>query len=199
MLVNKRCTYCGKEFQAHTTKTRFCSHSCNQKDYKFRAKEKRLKESIVGRTEKNIPFRDLLEISKSKAYLEIQDCALLLNVSRSTINRLISKGELVHFRIMSRVLVRQVDLENYCKKELVKSNKKRQSIKRQYKEVISFNKENYYYMGEIPNYYKVSSRSVERHIKSKGIEKIKIGRFNYVLKSEIKKLYGTPSKITLND
>ncbi|RED42602.1 excisionase family DNA binding protein [Winogradskyella eximia] len=199
MLVNKRCTYCGKQFQAHTIKTRFCSRSCNQKDYKFRAKQKRLNENIVDKTVNKIPFKDLLEISKSKVYLEIKDCALLLNVSQSTISRLINRGELIHFRIMSRVLIRQIDLEDYCKKELVKTSLKQESVKRPSNEVVSFNKDDYYYMGEIPKYYKVSSRSIERHIKSKGIEKIKIGRFNYVLKSDIKKLFGAPSKIIIND
>jgi len=197
MLVNKRCTYCGKQFQAHTIKTRFCSHSCNQKDYKIRAKQKRLNESILEKAEKKIPYRDLIEISKSKIYLEIKDCALLLNVSQSTINRLINRGELVHFRIMSRVLIRQVDLEEYCKQELVKTNSKRESAKIPSNEVVSFNKDDYYYMGEIPRYYEMSSRSIERHIKSKGIEKLKIGRFNYVLKSEIKKLFGAPSETLL--
>lgn len=199
MVVKKRCTFCGKQFQAHTTKTRFCSHSCNQKDYKLRAKEKRLKENVVSRKETTIPYRDLLEIAKCKAYLEIKDCALLLNVSQSTINRLIRSGELAHFRVTSRVLIRQVDLEEYCKYKLVKSNVNTKSIKNSSDETISFNKEDYYYMSEVPKYYNVSAKSVERHIKSKGIEKIKMGRFNYVLKSEIKRIFGAPSKTILND
>ena len=123
----------------------------------------------------------------------------MLNVSQSTINRLIRSGELAHFRVTSRVLIRQVDLEEYCKYKLVKSNVNTKSIKNSSDETISFNKEDYYYMSEVPKYYNVSAKSVERHIKSKGIEKIKMGRFNYVLKSEIKRIFGAPSKTILND
>lgn len=194
MLVNKRCTYCGKKFQAQTTKTRYCSHACNQKHYKQIAKKERLQETGQVKEVDKIAFVDKIEIVKAREYLSIEDCALLLNVSRSSIKRIIENGELLCFNVLSRVLIARRDLETYCRNELKKPKFKEKKEKPISKKAKHFNKDNYYYMGEILNYYDVSLKSVERHIKTHNIEKVKKGRFSYVLKSDIKKLFGSPLK-----
>ncbi|WP_067146232.1 helix-turn-helix domain-containing protein [Pseudotamlana agarivorans] len=196
MLVNKKCTYCGKKFQARTTKTKYCSHTCNQKHYKHRAKNERIKALKTNGVlkEEVVPFKDQLEIIKIKDYLSVEDCATLLNVSRSTIKRLISQGELASFNVFSRVLISRKDLNLFCESELKKPVYREKVVKVKSNKEKFFNVNNYYYMGEVTEYYNVSLKSIERHIKSNNINKIKKGRFSYVLKSDIKKLFGAPNK-----
>ncbi|OMP30078.1 helix-turn-helix domain-containing protein [Mangrovimonas sp. DI 80] len=194
MQITKRCTYCGKQFQAKTTKTQYCSHSCNRKDYKYESKKNRLKEVVGSGVEISISYKDQLEIVSLKDYLSIEDCSLLLNVSISTIKRLIKMDELASFNILSRVMIRRVDLEEYCYNELQKPKCKGAVVESGKDKSISFNKVHYYSMGEVTEFYCLSRRSVERHIKKNNINKIKKGRFTYVLKSDIKKLFGVPNK-----
>lgn len=189
MLVNKRCTYCGGKFQAKTTKTKYCSLSCNQKHYK--QKERKTRQLLVKNEEitDRHPFSERLELIKIKEFLTIQDCSILLNVSRSTIKRLLERGDLLSFNVLGRVLISRSDLDHFYKGKINTPSVKKVEVKN-----TEFDERKYYFMGEIPNYYNVSTKSIERHIKLKGIKKIKRGRFNYVLKNDIKKLYGAPTK-----
>ena len=194
MLVNKRCTYCGDKFQAKSVSTKYCSHSCNQKHYKHKEKKARQHLAKTDEIIERHPFSERLELIKNKEFLNINDCAVLLNVSRSTIKRLISKGDLLSFKILGRVLVSRKDLDSFCKQSINKTTvKKVAKNKKVAKKKKEFNEKKYYFMGEISTYYKISQRTVERHMKLKGIKKIKKGRFNYVLKSDIHKLYGAPN------
>ena len=43
--VQKICEYCGEEFTAKTTQTRYCSHNCNSRDYKARKKAEKIERS----------------------------------------------------------------------------------------------------------------------------------------------------------
>ncbi|MDN3666907.1 helix-turn-helix domain-containing protein [Algibacter miyuki] len=189
MLVNKRCTYCGEKFQAKTTKTKYCSLSCNQKHYKHKAKKTRQVLAKNSEITERHPFSERLELVKVKEFLSVTDCGILLNVSRSTIKRLILSGDLLSFKIRGRVLVSRKDLDHLCRQGFNKPNDKKVEIKKK-----EFDEKKYYFMGEISEYYKISLRSIERHLKLKGIEKIKKGRFTYVLKRDIRKLYGAPNK-----
>lgn len=198
MLVNKKCRFCGKNFKAHTTKTRYCSHSCNSKHYKEKERGSNLRQLSSQVRERS--YESVLEEIKLKECLSLEDCSLLLNVSRSTIKRIVNDGDLLSFNVRSRVIVMREDLNHYCisqfKKATVKSKEAQPRISNKAKH---FNIENYYYMGEIPKYYNLSIKSAERYIKTNGIEKIKKGRFVYVLKSEIKKVFGAPIKTINND
>ena len=43
--IKRVCEYCGNEFTARTTKTKYCSHKCNSRDYKKKIKEKKIQVS----------------------------------------------------------------------------------------------------------------------------------------------------------
>jgi len=62
--IQRICEYCNKEFTARTTKTKYCSHKCNQRHY------------------------------KAKEFLTIIEVATLLNCSTKTIYRHIDKGNI---------------------------------------------------------------------------------------------------------
>lgn len=198
MLINKKCRFCGKNFKAHTTKTKYCGHSCNNKHYKEKERKNNLHQLSGKKRERS--YQSILEEIKVKEFLSLEDCSLLLNVSRSTIKRIVEDEELTSFSIRSRVIVKREDLNKYCMVQLKKTRVKSKATK----SVICnkskhFNIANYYYMGEIPKFFNISLRSAERYIKSNGIEKVKKGRFVYVLKTDIKKVFGAPIKFIVND
>ncbi len=43
--IKRICEYCGNEFTAQTTVTRFCSHKCNSRAYKLKVKEMKVGKS----------------------------------------------------------------------------------------------------------------------------------------------------------
>jgi hypothetical protein len=47
ILIKRVCQYCGNEFSAKTTVTRYCSHVCNNKAYKLRLRNKKMVEYDV--------------------------------------------------------------------------------------------------------------------------------------------------------
>ena len=58
----------------------------------------------------------------------------------------------------------------------------------------SFNIENYFYIGEIQNIYGVSEKGLYAMLITNNIEKVQIGKYVYVLKSEVIQLLGKPKK-----
>jgi len=177
---------------AKTIKTKYCSLACNQKHYKIRKKnESKLHELKPPIQQTNIiPFDNQLSAIKAKDILTMNDVMLLLGISRSTVYRLIKKRYLKAVKLGTRVIIRKKDL-----KKLINNQ-----IDNNYRENIILNKANkkkkneYFYIGEIPKYYNISTKTIERHLIKNNVNKIKKGRFVYVLKSDIIKLFGKPQK-----
>ena len=200
MLVNKRCTYCGKNFKAKTTKTKYCSHSCNAKHYKEKEREKRFNKLAEAGQSKFRSHHSILQEIQSREFLSIEKCAMMLDVSMSTIRRLIEDGDLASFNIKSRVIITREDVNHFCKSQIEKRKRKlKKPVSKVCNRAKHFNKFNYYFIGEITKYYNVSNKTVERHLKSKDVDKVKKGRFVYVLKSDVRKIFGTPTKTAQND
>ena len=87
--VKRICQYCGNEFTAKTTKTRYCSHLCNSRDYKKKVKEKKITTSDAE-TEAVIA-KPILAVQQ-KDFLSLEEAANLLSVSRTTLYRMRKEG-----------------------------------------------------------------------------------------------------------
>ena len=100
--IEKICIFCKEKFTAKTFSTKYCSHRCNQKDYKKKVKEEKLRKSKEEfQTEvklKRLKVVSLEDVQK-KSYLTIKEVCLLMNISDSTIRKLIKNGELKTIRI----------------------------------------------------------------------------------------------------
>lgn len=197
MLVNRKCKYCGKNFEAKTYKTKYCSHSCNAKHYKQRKKEDRNKGLIKENKQPVKSYQSLIEESQMREFLTIDKCAVLLDVGVSTIKRIIADGELKYMHIGQRVIISRKHINEYCKQQLENDKKKvvKKAIKKTKDPSEGFIKRNYYYIGEITKYYNMSAKSIDRYIKEHNLKKVKQGRFVYVLKSDIRKIFGAPIKL----
>ncbi|MEQ9229752.1 MAG: helix-turn-helix domain-containing protein [Cyclobacteriaceae bacterium] len=89
--VKRICQFCGNEFIAQTTRTRYCSHICNSRDYKRKLKEQKVEKSDNETV--TIKSQPILEIQQ-KDFLSLEDAAMLLGVSRTTLYRMRKDGAL---------------------------------------------------------------------------------------------------------
>ena len=106
--VQKICEYCGRNFTAKTTKTRYCSHKCNSRDYK--ARKRAVKVAHSNRATIQITTLPIEEL-KAKEFLTISETCKLLSISRWTIWRLIRNNDLQAFNIGRRKLIKRSDID----------------------------------------------------------------------------------------
>jgi hypothetical protein len=86
--IKRICQYCGKEFIAKTTKTAYCSHSCNSLAYKAKIKAGKIKQSNnetsqirVSHDIRPIKTKSIAEL-KEKAFLTVKEVSMIINCSR---------------------------------------------------------------------------------------------------------------------
>ena len=112
--VQRFCEYCGKEFTAKTTKTKYCTHLCNSAAYKAKIRKgKIVKSNESVRVTKNKKYEDV----SSKEFLSVKDAAMLLGCSFRTIYRLIDEGALKASNIGERMIrVKRTDINQLLDK-----------------------------------------------------------------------------------
>jgi len=197
MEINKKCRSCGKQFIAKTFKTKYCSQRCNMIHYRLKKKQlKIVNESKLLLQQKDIvPYETQLSIIKAKDIIGIKDVMLLLGVSRSSVYRLIKNEYLKSIKFGSRILIRKKDLQNLIDHHIDKSYSKGIILKTN--EELYINE--YFCMNEIANYYNFTIRSIERSLITNKVKKIKKGKFVYVSKYDVIKLFGKPTKTPIKN
>jgi hypothetical protein len=75
--INRICEYCGQDFQAKTTVTRFCSHTCNNRAGKLRVKQ--LKRGASNQQTHEIKSKPTTE-SHSKEFLSVREASRLIDI-----------------------------------------------------------------------------------------------------------------------
>jgi excisionase family DNA binding protein len=105
--VTKICQHCGSEFIAKTLTTKFCSHLCNSRNYKARAKEKKVAdyEEKVKVAETEFKITTAKPALNEKEYFSISDAAVFIGVSKRTIERLIATNQIKVTRLNRRVII----------------------------------------------------------------------------------------------
>jgi len=104
--IRKICEYCGKEFTARTTVTRFCSHQCASRSYKQRKKENKIFNATESNSSKPLSHTPLnLEVIKQKDFLSIQEAHTLLGLSERTFYRLMKSGTIRATKLGNRTII----------------------------------------------------------------------------------------------
>lgn len=89
--ITRICIYCNNEFVAKTSSTKYCSHKCNQRHYKD--KDRQIK--IKGSNKETIKTLILpLEKLKAKEFLTVKEVSKLLNCSIRTVYFQINRGNI---------------------------------------------------------------------------------------------------------
>ena len=108
--VQRICEYCKKEFTDRTTRTRYCSHKCNSRDYKANVKKKKIEKSNQETLKTiTLPIEEL----KTKEFLTIAETCKLLSISRWTVWRKIKSNEIQATKIGSRIIIKRIELDKF--------------------------------------------------------------------------------------
>lgn len=172
--IPKICVYCGNTFLAKTIKTMYCSRKCAWSACNEKRKQERGQKML-----------NLIKAS-GRNYITITEALLIFITSRNTVHRLIRSKAIRCIRISpKRVLVCVNDLETLfpLKPEKLVIVKKKRSL------VFDMDPERCYTIGEITKRFKVTERSVYKHIRQYSIPIRQVGNYVYAPKAEIDKLY----------
>lgn len=174
MKITRICEFCKNEFTARTTRTRYCSLSCNSKSYKALVRQAKITES---NKQTEITKNPLLEVVKTKDFLSINQASVLLGISRRTIYRIIARGELNIAKFGTRTVIQRCDLDTFFSLPLD------QSLLQPVQEFPGL--ENCYTITQIQQKFGISPGALYMLIQRQGIAKYAVGKYNYVAKKDI--------------
>ncbi len=183
--VTRICEYCKEEFKARTTTTRYCSRSCNTKDYKARVKAGKLKSS---NTETLKQIIKPVEAIQAKEFLTVNDAAILLSSSSRTIYRLIDKGILKAVNLSERkTLIPKSNIEAIFRGVLQEPSKSEEKPTETVAKIppVKYDMSDCYSLKEIQEKYNISEKALQKLIERNRIPKQKIGWYAYVPKIPI--------------
>lgn len=117
--IEKICSFCMEKFIAKTFSTKYCSHKCNQRDYKKKVKEEKIQKSkeelIINskiiKLKKSTTNFDI-ELLKAKSYLSISEVCVLMNMCDSTVRRLIKEDKIKTIRLGKKHIILKSRLDN---------------------------------------------------------------------------------------
>lgn len=181
--VYRICGFCGFEFVAHKTTTKYCSLKCSSKDYKRRLKNQKIEKSNLQTIKiKNQPLIDL----KYKEFLNVKQVALLLGFSVKTVYRLINIKTINAYNFSERkTLIRRCDINALFEKpEFGYEIVIRPIEKKEPAEI-----KDCYTITEIQKKFNISSGVLYNLIKRNNINKFSQGKFTYVAKKDIEAFF----------
>ena len=181
--IPKICEQCGNPFEAKTVVTRFCSPTCANKS----GKEKKRQERDSERKQ-TILEQSTNQIAKiqTRPFISITEATILFGISKNTIHRLIKAGKIPALNLGQRLTrVSRLHLEAMFTAVAMPEEKpkEQQSVKMQYEPGEC------YTINEISEKFGVSLSTVDRTIRQNSIPKRQIGKFVYVPKELIDKIF----------
>ena len=173
------CQYCGNEFTARTTVTKYCSNKCNKANNKLKERLAKIEQS--NKQTLNIKSKPIEEL-KSKEFLSVRQVSILLGCSRQNVYKLINAGKLKATNILEKkTIIKRVDLDKLFEQP------KPEALQLQ-PQPIQYDIADCYTIGEIQTKFGVSQTAVQLIIKRNNIPKFQKGKFVYVPKQIIDKI-----------
>ena len=181
MEITRICEHCKNSFTAKTTKTRYCSLSCNSKHLKIK---KRQKKRQITNDEIILKNNKLKEPLKDKEFLTVKQASLLLNMSIKTIYRLIGRNDINAFNFSERkTTIRRKDIDFYFDANLKILEKGKLDL------LADYSFENSYTMQQIQDKFNISNGALYNIIMKFKIPKRKHGKYTLVKKEHIEKIF----------
>ncbi|MBZ4034213.1 helix-turn-helix domain-containing protein [Flavobacterium sp. 17A] len=177
--VYRICGFCGCEFLAKKTTTKYCSLKCASKDYKRRLRNQKIENSNLQTIKiKNQPLIDL----KDKEFLTVKQLALLLGFSVKTVYRLINTKGINAYNFSKRkTLIRPTDIDALFDKPQIGFEVVVRPVEQSKQAEIK----DCYTITEIQKKFNISSGALYNLIKRNNINKFSKGKFIYVAKKDI--------------
>ncbi len=169
----KICQHCGKEFIAGTSTTAYCSHRCSSLADKQRKRNERLK--TTTREVRELQRQALLD----KNYLTISDAARLMQISRTTLYRIIKLNTipLKHFTDRTVRIARE-DLDKVSARTLADAQEQKNIVL-----------DNYLSKEDVMDKYGIRPSWFYHEAKRKGILPFVIGGKNFYPKDRIEEYF----------
>lgn len=173
MRIPKICQFCGKEFIAQKTTTKFCCPPCASRAYKARKRA----EKIAAATYTPEKTREeLLEEIKHKEVLKVSEAALLMNCSKRAVYHMINDGRLPAAKLSPRkTVVRRADIEAFYTP--------------QFPPTTDFPLEACYSLTHVREKFGVSEGGLYQMVIKNNIPKRQVGKEIYVPKTFIDELF----------
>lgn len=106
--IQRTCEFCGNEFTARTTVTKYCQHRCASMAYKARTRNSKIKKSNFETVKSvSIPIAAV----QAKDFLKVEEVCGLLGISRSTVSRAIKENRLNAVRFGRRIVIKRTDID----------------------------------------------------------------------------------------
>jgi excisionase family DNA binding protein len=174
--IPKTCECCDKTFEAKTVITRFCSKACTTKTGNDKKKAER----------QEVKQQELIaKITTNRPYISIAEAVLLFGISRDTIYRLVRMGQIPAVNLGERLTrISRAHIETlFAPLAVVPTAPEKQPKKMDYSQAEC------YTIGEITEKYGISPSTVSNTIRRNSIPKKQIGKFVYVPKVEIDRVF----------
>jgi excisionase family DNA binding protein len=184
--VQRICQFCGKEFTARTTVTKYCGDDCAKRAYKARERAAKVelsnKETLSIKTK---PYEDL----KAKEFLTAREVATLLNCSLRSVYYYIESGNINAVNLGQRITrVKRSEIDKLF--ELGNTNKPENALP--INEPQAINETDCYTLPEIQSSYGISQKALYELIKRNNIPKLRNGKTTIVPKNRIIEILGEP-------
>lgn len=120
--LKKICQHCNQSFIAKTTVTKFCSDDCAKRNYKKRARDKKITDAILNANEKladaagkemSIPESASSIDRFNREWLKIEDLSLLLGITERTLFRAMKRNGFPKVKIGRRLLFNKQKVMDY--------------------------------------------------------------------------------------
>ena len=175
--ITRACEWCGNEFTAKTTVTRYCSHKCSSAGYKARKRDAKI---AVSNTEVKKTISKPIKEIKAKEFLTVKDAATLLGFSIRTTYRLIESGALRATNLGERITrIKRSDLELLLTPPPVVPQKPPKQ----------YDISECYTVGEAQEQFGISGKALYEIINRNDIPKFQKGKFVYIPKELIDKVF----------
>lgn len=111
LTFNKKCEFCGIEFEAKTLYTRYCSHTCNSRHYKILKRQEKITQVLEDPKEQTEKTTIETASLSQKEFLNIDEAAALIGASRQTIYRLIENHKIKVTKVCSRSIIKRSEID----------------------------------------------------------------------------------------
>ena len=181
--IPRICEYCSKPFEAKTVSTRFCSKECankSGKEIKKHAKEEEHRQQILKDSAASIAK------IQTRPYISIAEAVVLYGISKNTIHRLIKSGRIPAINLGERLTrVSRLHIEAMFLAIELPEKPKEQPIK------MNYEPNECYTIAEVSKKFGVSLSTVNKTIRSFGVPRRQEGKFVYVPKEQIDKIFAS--------
>ena len=177
--IERICEWCGKQFTAQTTVTRFCSKRCSEHAYKERLRQKK-----ISLSNQETAHNSREKESRNKEFLSPSETARYLGVGRTYIYDCINRGKIKVTRIGRKTLISKADIQAMFDFLTPKENTSAEPAEKKSKSLADF-----YTRADIREKYGVKDSWIYKVVAENNVPKTIIRGKAYFSKSHIDRLF----------